>query len=250
MDHSWKRKLFFAGILLSMQVSADEVQLSSSSQGQPSVSLENSSFDILNFARHSHSSSSHEKRCCKRGPKGPRGFQGLNGENGRNGEQGLQGQPGSNGPTGPAFTEFVNAGSFSNQSIASSATTLVFDDPGTTLSGWTINSGNDTFTCPATGRWLLSYRAEVVVGSPSTEIYLRIFDVSNTLEVLYSAVGQIYDVVEIPPVKTIGTSINAFITEGTQIQLQAIIFSGSANTVADSAPFQGPAAYLSITRYD
>lgn len=72
---------------------------------------DNSTVDVINSAKKSCSSSSHEKDHCKRGPTGPQGDQGKQGPRGKDGHcghvgptgnAGFNGRDGATGPVGPA----------------------------------------------------------------------------------------------------------------------------------------------------
>lgn len=234
MSIKWATKLMFSmGMFLAMQVSA--------------TGFENSDVNIQKFKCHSNSED--KEQCCKRGhrgktgPKGPRGKTGLNGATGASG---ATGPAGATGATGPAFTDFVNAGSFESQSLDTLPNwTVLTLSNGTELSGWTPNLTFDTFTCPATGRWLLSYRVYVNFSSLfSTGLaFSRLFNLTTGLELTYSGDERTFFGPGYPDL--LNVTINANLNVGDQIQLQACTnAAGSGFTHFDLFP----SAYLSITR--
>lgn len=109
------------------------------------------------------------------GPTGNTGITGATGPTGNTGVTGATGPTGNTGATGPTGNTGATGGNLTNNSMYASNTTgsIISVLLGGTniplpnnqdLSNFTVNSANNTFTVPATGRYYLTYQINTTAG--------------------------------------------------------------------------------------
>lgn len=138
---------------------------------------------------------------------------------------------------------FVDASSYIDYASRIWAPIPLFE---ATFNGWTSNENNDTFTCPTTGHWLISYDVTFYQRPAYIQQNSRLFDPSSNQAIAGSGISVSYLTAGFQ--NTVSKTVNVFLTAGSQIQLQISGANSSAAIIKANTQVGAPSAHLSITQ--